>query len=107
MLSNIAKFTKSTLSKIKHRLRHKLEHFTIKELKNALIKGGVPLLVIIIGWEIIEDILFPVIFAGLGWSIHPVFYTFIPVTWLLCLHWLTVPILWALWLKFNNKKPTK
>lgn len=94
---------KSFLGWAKHRLRHKLEHFSLDELKEAFIRGGVPLLVIVVSWEIIEDIIFPVVFLWLGKNIHPVFYSGAPVSWLLCLHWLVVPIFWGLWIKFSKK----
>lgn len=63
-----------------------------------------PFLVILVGWEIIEDILFPIAFGLLGKYVHPAFYGGIPVAWLLCLHWLAVPVLWGLWLKVSSDK---
>ena len=104
MISKLNSFVMTTITKLKHRLYHKLEHFTFDKLKKSLVKGGIPLLVIIIGWEFIEDILFTILFGVMGWAVHPVFYAFVPVSWLLCLHWLAVPILWGLWLKISNKK---
>ena len=88
---------------MKHRLQHKLEHISLQELKDVIIKGGIPLLIIVIGWEIIEDIIFPIVFWWLGNKIHTAFYSVIPVSWLLCLHWLIVPILWGLWMKISKK----
>jgi hypothetical protein len=104
MILKLSSFLKSTVSNVKHRLHHKAGHFKFSELKKSLVKGGIPLLVIVVGWEIIEDILFPILFGAMGWAVHPIFYTFIPVSWLLCLHWLAVPILWGLWLKISKKK---
>ena len=104
MISKLIPYVKSTFKKIKHRLYHKIEQFKPSELKKSLVKGGIPLLVIVVGWDVIEDVLFPILFGAMGWAVHPVFYTFIPVSWLLCLHWLTVPILWGLWLKISNKE---
>ena len=88
---------------LKHRLKHKLEHFSISELKDVFIKGGVPLLIIFIGWEIIEDVLFPIMFWTLGKFVHPVFYAGMPISWMLCLHWIAVPVLWGLWMKISKK----
>ena len=89
---------------IKHRIAHKLEHLSYSQLKQTLKKHGPSLVVIIVVWEIIEDILFPLLFAALGKFVHPVFYTGIPVAWLLCLHWIAVPLLWGWWIKISKKK---
>ena len=64
---------------------------------------GLALVVIIVGWEIIEDVLFPLLFVLLGNYVHPSFYAGIPAAWLLCLHWLAVPILWGWWIKYSGK----
>lgn len=89
---------------IKHRIAHKLEHVSLKSIKKTFKEHGLALVVIIVVWEIIEDILFPVLFFGLGKFVHPVFYSGIPVAWLLCLHWLAVPLIWRWWIKIANKK---
>lgn len=85
------------------RLKHKLHHFSLRSVKDNLKKHGMALVVITILWEIIEDILFPVIFGLLGKYVNPFFYGGIPVAWLLCLHWLMVPFLWGLWIKISGK----
>ena len=103
MIDKITSFIKKSMSWLVHHLHHKIEHFTLKALKNLVIEGGIPLLVIVIGWEIIEDVAFPVLFALLGRWIHPIFYAGIPVAWVLCLHWLMVPLLWTLWLKYRKR----
>tara|TARA_R110000824_G_scaffold21357_1_gene79652 strand:- start:758 stop:1054 length:297 start_codon:yes stop_codon:yes gene_type:complete len=89
---------------IKHRLAHKLEHWKLTKLKETFREHGLALVVIIVGWEIIEDILFPLLFALLGKYVHVSFYAGIPVAWLLCLHWLVVPVTWGWWIKFKEKK---
>ena len=88
---------------IKNRLLNKVKHFGLKEMRRILIQGGVALLVIVIGWEIIEDILFPILFGFLGKNLHPSFYALIPITWVMCLHWLVVPIVWGLWMKLRKQ----
>ena len=65
---------------------------------------GVALVVIIVGWEIIEDVLFPILFVFLGHHVHPAFYAGAPASLLLCLHWIAVPVLWRLWVKVSKKK---
>ena len=85
------------------RLRHKLNHLSLSELKETFVNGGIPLLVIIVGWEILEDLVFPAVFWWLGNNIHPIFYSAIPASWLLCFHWIAVPIIWTLWKKIFKK----
>ena len=76
---------------------------TTKFEKQIMKKHGLALVVIIVLWEIIEDVLFPVLFAALGKYVHPAFYSGIPAAWVLCLHWLAVPIMWKIWIKISNK----
>lgn len=85
------------------RIYHKLEHLKPKHLVKTLKEHGVALLVIVVGWEIIEDILFPWLFIWLGAHIHPAFYIGVPASLLLCVHWLMVPTLWGLWIKIKKK----
>lgn len=84
------------------RFRHKLSHFSLENMKLLFKKHGISLVIIIVAWEILEDILFPLMFAALGKYAHPIFYGGIPISWLLCLHWLAVPIIWGAWLKFGG-----
>ena len=87
---------------LKHRLSHKLEHFSTESIKKTLKEHGLALVVIIIAWEIIEDVLFPILFAVLGKFVHPAFYAGIPAAWILCLHWLAVPIIWGWWIRISK-----
>ena len=89
---------------IKQRLGHKLEHLKWSNIKKLFRENGLALVVIIVGWEIIEDVVFPVIFALLGKHVHPAFFAGIPVAWIVCLHWLMVPILWSVWIKIKRDK---
>ena len=86
----------------KDRISHKLSHLKLENIKRTLRENGLALVVIIVGWEIVEDILFPAIFALLGKHVHPAFFAGIPAAWLICLHWLAVPILWGLWVKIKG-----
>ena len=47
---------------LKETLTHKLEHLRWSNIKSLFRKHGLALVVIIVGWEIVEDILFPVLF---------------------------------------------
>jgi Na+-transporting NADH:ubiquinone oxidoreductase subunit NqrB len=92
---------------LKHRIGHKLEHIKPSHLMNTIVEHGVVLVVIIVAWEIIEDILFPLLFIWLGKNVNPWFLTGAPISWLLCLHPIAVPILWALWIKISRRDDEK
>ena len=47
---------------LKDKVKHKLEHYSLAHFKELLRRHGLALLVIFIIWEIVEDILFPVLF---------------------------------------------
>ena len=68
---------------IKHRIQHKAHHLKLSNLVDTLKEHGLALVVIIVVWEIIEDVLFPVLFFFLGNYVHPVFYAGAPAAWLL------------------------
>lgn len=90
------------ISWIKDRVAHKIGHLKWTNIKKTFRENGLALVVIIVGWEIIEDVLFPAIFALLGNYVHPAFFAGIPAAWIICLHWLMVPLLWGLWIKIKN-----
>ena len=87
----------------KHRITHKLDHIRPTNLLDVLAKHGLALMVIIVAWEIIEDVLFPLLFIWMGNNIHPVFLVGAPAAWLICLHWLMVPLTWSMWIKLKEK----
>ena len=89
---------------LKERLSHKFENFSKEKIKKFLKENGLAFVVILVGWEIVEDFVFPIIFGALGNHVHPAFYAGIPASIILCFHWLAVPILWGLWLKINKKE---
>lgn len=89
---------------LKHRIKHKLEHFSLENLKAFVKKNGLPFVVIFILWEIVEDIVFPAIFIWLGNNVDPWFLAGAPISWILCLHPFVVPVLFLLWLKLSGKK---
>jgi len=85
------------------RLTHKLHHFKLSHLKALLKKHGKAFLVIFIIWEVVEDIMFPLLFIWLGNNVNPWFLTGAPVSWLLCVHPIAVPIMWAIWVKISGR----
>ena len=89
---------------LKHRIGHKLEHIRPSRLMDTIVEHGTALVVIIVAWEIIEDILFPLVFIWLGKNVNPWFLAGAPVSWLMCLHPLAVPLLWAGWIKFSTRR---
>ena len=89
---------------LKDRLAHKLQHWKWSHLKEILREHGTALVVIIIGWEIIEDVCFPLLFMWLGANVHAVFLAGAPASWLLCLHWFVVPLTWGWWIKLKGGK---
>jgi len=92
---------------IKSRLTHKWKEisrfFNINYLIDFIKEHGVVLLIIVIGWEIVEDLLFPVLFVWLGAHVHPIFIAGAPLSVLLCVHWLAVPVLWGFWTRIRGE----
>ncbi len=78
---------------IKHRLEHKLEHFSKEKLKKFLKENGLAFVVIFLAWEIIEDVLFPAMFLFLVTYLHPVFHAAAPAHWIPRFHLPAVPVL--------------
>jgi len=92
---------------VKERLKHKWEHVKTSGIKEMFAKHGLALVVIFIGWEILEDVLFPLLFIWLGNNVNPWFHTGAPISWILCLHPVAVPAIWWLWMKSRGKKIEK
>ena len=92
---------------VKERLAHKLEHLKWSNIKSTMKEHGLALVVIIVGWEIVEDVVFPLLFVLLGNYVHPAFYAGAPASLLLCVHWLAVPILWGWWISYSGKELDK
>lgn len=87
---------------IKHRIKHKLQHISFNELKKTFKENGLSLVVIILLWEVIEDIGFPALFIWLGKEVHPIFLAGVPAAWIICLHWLAVPLMWSAWMRIKK-----
>jgi len=92
---------------IRQRLAHKFEHFRLSHLVDTLKEHGPALIAIIVVWEIIEDVCFPLLFIWLGTHVHSIFLIGAPASWLLCLHWLVVPLTWNFWVKFKTRTKDK
>jgi hypothetical protein len=92
------------LKSLWRRFMHKLHHFRWSHFKKLLREHGVAFLVIFIIWEVIEDIMFPLLFIWLGNNVDPWFLAGAPMSWLLCVHPIAVPIMWAIWVKISRRK---
>ncbi len=55
----------------------------MEKLKGFLKKNGLAFVIIFVGWEIVEDVVFPIIFGALGNYVHPAFYAGIPASLIL------------------------
>ena len=100
------KWLKSSYSWAINRIKHKLRHLSWDFIKEKLKKHGLAFVVILVGWEILEDIVFPLIFTWLGLNVHPVFIAGAPVSLIVCLHPIAVPLIWAAWIKIKGTEET-
>ena len=94
------------LKQFVEKVKYKFSFWKRDNFKKIIVDYGMPLLVILIGWEIVEDILFPALFYWLG-QYFPAFYALIPVSWLLCLHPVAVPVLWWIYIKIWGNRDKK
>ena len=92
------------LKKLINNIKHKFALFRWSSIRYYWSEYGLPFIIILIAWEIIEDVLFPVLFWLLGKFINPAFYAGVPVAWLLCVHPIAVPIIWSWYCFVFNKK---
>ena len=89
---------------VKTRISHKLDNFSKEKLKAFIKKNGLAFVVIFVGWEIVEDVVFPLMFLWLGNNVHPTFHTGIIASLVMCFHPVAVPVLWAIWVKISRRK---
>lgn len=90
--------------RILHHLYCKLAFWRHKNINKIFKKYVLPLAIITIVWEIIEDIGFPILFYFLGKHVHPSFYVGMPVSWLLCIHPIAIPLIFSVYCFIVNKK---
>lgn len=89
---------------LKNKLKHKFDHWKLSNIKKLFLQHGRAFVIIFIAWEIVEDIVFPVIFIWLGNNVDPWFLTGAPISWILCLHPVAVPVIWAVYIKLSGNK---
>ena len=90
------------VSWIRQKFKDKLSLLSPSNIRSTFKKHGIALVVIIILWEIIEDLVIPSLFAYLGSSINPAFYVGIPASILICSHWIGIPLLWGMWVRLSS-----
>lgn len=91
---------------INNTVRHKAAFWKLKNLKDKLVEYGPTFLIILIIVELIEHIGLPILFYYLGNNINEFFYVLIPAPLVICLHFITAPIIFFIYITFF-KKPKK
>ena len=95
---------------IKHNWTHKISFWNLKNLKNKFIEYGPLFVFILIIVELFEHFGLPVIFYWLGGNIHEAFYALVPTPLFICLHFLTTPIIFFIYVTItrrSNKRKKK
>ena len=91
---------------IKHTWGHKLSFWKIDNLKKKLVEYGPTFLIIVILVELIEHFGLPVLFYYLGNNVHDFFYALIPTPLFICLHFITAPLIFLIYIKLKKTRPT-
>ena len=89
---------------IKHTINEKITFWKWENLKKQLIQHGPTFLIILIIIELLEHIGLPLLFYYLGESVSDFFYLLIPAPLLICLHFITAPIVFFIYLTITKKK---
>ena len=79
------------------------KYFRLSYIKELFKEHGLAFAVIFVVWEVIEIVMFPLLFWWLGNNVNPWFLTGAPISWLLCVHPIAVPITWAMWIKISRR----
>ena len=79
------------------------KYFRLSYIKELFKEHGLAFAVIFVIWEVVEIVMFPLLFWWLGNNVNPWFLTGAPISWLLCVHPITVPITWAMWIKISRR----
>lgn len=89
---------------IKHTFNHKVSFWKLKTLKSKLLEYGPTFLIILIIVELLEHFGLPILFYYLGNNVHDFFYVLIPAPLVVCLHFLTTPIIFFIYVTIIKKK---
>ena len=89
---------------LKTKIKNKIKNWKFENIKKMFLQHGKAFVIIFVMWEIMEDVVFPIIFIWLGNNVDPWFLTGAPISWIVCLHPIAVPVLWAIYIKLSGKK---
>jgi len=95
---------KQFIEYIKHTIKHKSAFWSVKNLKSKLLEYGPTFLIILIIVELLEHIGLPILFYFLGNNVHDFFYVLIPAPLIICLHFITAPIVFFIYIAIKKKK---
>ena len=95
---------KQFIKYIKHSIKDKIAFWKWKNLKEKLIEYGPTFVIILIIVELFEHIGLPLLFYYLGGNVHDFFYVLIPAPLLFCLHFMTAPLVFFLYVAITKKK---
>ena len=90
---------------IKHTLKHKVSFWKLKTLKSKLIEYGPTFLVILIIVELLEHFGLPILFYYLGNNVHDFFYVLMPAPLMVCLHFITAPLVFFIYVSIKKNRP--
>jgi len=79
----------------------------LKTLKSKLIEYGPTFLVILIIVELLEHFGLPILFYYLGNNVHDFFYVLIPAPLMVCLHFITAPLVFFIYVNIKKKPQLK
>ena len=95
---------KKIINYIKHNWDHKISFWKIKNLKAKLFEYGPTFLTILIIIELLEHIGLPILFSWLGLNVHEAFLVAVPAPFIFCLHFITAPIVFFIYIRIKKKK---
>lgn len=92
---------------IRHTIGHKIAFWKPKNLKSKLIEYGPTFLIIVIIVELLEHFGLPILFYYLGNNVHEFFYVLIPTPLMVCLHFITAPLVFFIYISIKKRKTIK
>ena len=98
---------KQFIQYIKHTINDKITFWKWKNLKKKLIEYGPTFLIILIIVELLEHVGLPLLFYYLGGNVHDFFYVLIPAPLLICLHFITAPLVFFIYITITKNKTSK
>ena len=100
----LAKEMKKIYHYIKHNWVHKVSFWKFSNLKKKLIEYGPVFITILIIVELLEHFGLPILFYWMGSNLHESFYILVPAPLVICLHFITTPIVFFIYIMVTKKK---